>query len=70
MNAVNVVKEIENAPASTRLVRLEDTRTAEPSEIQLCSTGKGFEDTPIFAAQNCAYIQAVGGDILRSKCQR
>jgi hypothetical protein len=35
MNAVNVVKEIENAPARTRLVRLEDTRTAEPSGIQL-----------------------------------
>ena len=31
---VNVVKEMENAPARTRLVRLEDTRTAEPSGIQ------------------------------------
>jgi len=67
MNAVNVVKWIENAPARTRLVRLEDTRTAEPGGIQLVFTRKGIPDAPMFAAQNCIYIQAVGGDILQIK---
>jgi len=68
---VNVVKEIENAPASTRLVRLEDTRTAEPSGIQLrISRVREVADIPMFAAQNCIYIQAVGGNMLRIKRQR
>ena len=30
----------------------------------MCITAKGFTDKPMFAAQNCMYIQAVGGDRL------
>ena len=32
--SASVVKEIENAPARTRLVRFEDTRTAKPRRVQ------------------------------------
>ena len=47
INAVNVVKEMENAPTRTRFVRLEDTRTAEPDGIQLCvSRAKGLRTHP------------------------
>ena len=32
-------------------------------------TRREFPDTPTFAAQNCIYIQAVGGDMLHIKHQ-
>ena len=32
-------------------------------------TREGIGDTPMLAAQDCIYIQAIGGDILRIKCQ-
>ena len=36
----------------------------------MCFTRKGFVDTPMFAAQNCIYIQAVGGDMLQIDHQK
>jgi hypothetical protein len=53
---VNVMEDIENAPANTRLVSLGDNGTVEPSEIQLCvSQTRDLLRHPWFAAQNCAY---------------
>lgn len=34
INATNVLKGIENAPARTRLVRFGDTRAAKPSRVE------------------------------------
>ena len=49
-----------------------DWRIREPQnlvEFNYVFMRKGFEDKPMFAAQNCMYIQAVGGNMLRTKRQ-
>ena len=51
-NAVNVVKLMENVPTRTRLVRLEDTRTAVPSNK---FTREGFGDAHVCSTKLHVY---------------
>ena len=49
-----------------------DWRIREPQNLAEFShmfTRMGLADTPMFAAQTCMYIQAVGGNMLRIKRQ-
>lgn len=65
--AVYDMKEMENAPETTRFVGLDGGRIAEAGnaiKIFPCTRIPAKASLPIFATENCAYIQAVGGTIL------